>query len=97
MSEEPVEWVELTKSEFNALPEYSCSLPSTTTIGKTWRCNRDVYSPRANISATEEKITGRLNNWWMGTYYELIPANPNRVGIKWQKIRLKETTCPTAD
>lgn len=86
---EQFEVVELTRQEFDALPEYSCSLPSGTTIGKRWKCNKDAYRGRHSvISAAEERITGVPENWWVGTYVE--DPDPNLVGIKWQKIQLKK-------
>lgn len=60
------EVIELTRAEFDALPEYSCSLPTGTTLGKRWRKNGDAYGSRSVVSATEERITGILQNWWMG-------------------------------
>ena len=86
---EEVELVELTRREFDELPEYSCTLPTGTTIGKKWKCNRNAYRGRDTaISDAEEKITGIPINWWMGTYVD--HPDPKLVGIKWQKIQLKE-------
>ena len=49
------------------MDEYSCSLPTLTTIGKRWRC------------AT--KYTGPRTEWKIATFVE--HPNPERVGIEW--------------
>jgi hypothetical protein len=87
-----VKTVELTRAEFDALPEYSCSLPSGTTIGKKWKCNDDAYAPepRRSIAHVEEQMADVFPEWWMGQYVALDPPHPNQVGIEWHKIRLKE-------
>lgn len=41
-SEEKVTF--LTKKEFEALGEYSCTLPSGTTIGRRWKKNNNAYA-----------------------------------------------------
>lgn len=38
-----IEVVRLTWAELKALPEYSCSLPTGTTIGKRWKKNQHAY------------------------------------------------------
>lgn len=66
--------VGLTPDEFDAMPEYSCSLPSGTIPGKRWRCNRTAYAlPR-----------GQKPDWWMGTYIDI--EDPSRMGIQWRRI-----------
>lgn len=47
--------IHLTESEFAALPEYSCSLPTGTTYGKRWKCHT---------------AAGRASTWFMGEYYD---------------------------
>jgi len=89
---EDTEEVVMTRAEFDAAlskdGEYSCSLPSGTTIGKKWFRNNDAYSP---IRQIEKKLGDpAFPDWWQGEYYELDPPVPNRVGIKWRKVRLKE-------
>lgn len=48
-----VEWVaglpayEIKRDEFFALPEYSCSIPTGTRVGKIWRANLMAYNPTA--------------------------------------------------
>jgi len=64
----------MSKAEFDALPEYSCSLPTGTTIGKTWRCNLVAYSMDGYQSPV----------WKMGEY---VPhADTDKVGIRWRTI-----------
>lgn len=33
----------ISRKVFDSLPEYSISLPSLTTIGKVWKCDRNFY------------------------------------------------------
>jgi len=62
--------VSLTKSEFEKLPDYSCSLPTGATIGKQWKRRNDYYD--------ESK------GWTRGTYSRRIDAET--VAITWEKI-----------
>lgn len=88
------EVVELTRAEFDwqllKHGEYSCTLPSATTIGKKWFRNEDVYGRDRVVARTETKIVGDFPDWWQGEYVELTPRVENRVGIKWRKVKLKE-------
>ena len=45
--------VALTQSDFDALNEYSCSLPTGTSIGTRWKCGRPYHGPTA---------------WYLGEY-----------------------------
>jgi len=86
-----VEVVELTRAEFDALLEYSCTVPTGTTIGKRWKKNADAYQGQHTIlSKAVEDITGLPQNWWMGEFVE--DPDPKMIGIKWRKIQLKEGT-----
>jgi hypothetical protein len=51
--------VRLTWAELQALPEYSCSLPSGTYVGKRWKRNINAYArPHADdCTAPHEKTT----------------------------------------
>ena len=63
----------LTKEELDALPEYSCSIPTGTIIGKRWK--RRTYK-KSNIPVNDfgydEKGYFRLepDSWIMGEYAE---------------------------
>lgn len=37
----------VTPEEFEALPEYSCSIPTGKTVGKRWKCKVDYYDASA--------------------------------------------------
>ncbi len=50
------------------LAEYSCSIPTGTTIGKRWRRATRYHAPA-------------ITEWWIGTYVE--HPEPHRVGIEW--------------
>ena len=75
----------LSRDEFNALPEYSCSLPSGTIVGKRWRANRHSgtlygWGPARRCPAHP--------NWWMGEYYDI--GSETRIGIRWTRIVLAD-------
>jgi len=59
-------------AEFDALPEYSTTLPTGTTIGKKWK----------------RHILSGLNQgeWWLGEYVEDPNKDAKFVGITWKKI-----------
>jgi hypothetical protein len=82
----------LTRKEFDDLLEYSCTLPTGTTIGKRWK--RDVNSRSqfrlSKIEETEMQILGP--EWWMGEYAECEPPEADKVAIIWRKIAIKEET-----
>ncbi len=93
-----VECVDLSRAEFEEqlgkFGEYSCSLPTGTTIGKRWFCNNDSYlhlkEQQQVVDATERRLAGAFPDWWQGEYAECDPPNPDRVRIIWRKVRLKE-------
>jgi len=62
------------KSIFDKLPEYSCSLPTKTVIGKVWKRKKDFYN--------ESK------GWLIGEY--VLPADGNRamVGVEWREVEI---------
>lgn len=69
--------VTLTQVQFDELGEYSCSIPTGTTIGKRWKC--DVHAHPAH--------KGKPPLWHLGEYYDLGPPdNEKNVGIRWSKI-----------
>lgn len=68
-------YVRLTEAEFYALPDYSCTLPTGTTIGKRWR-RREPYEIGPEIE----------NVWYMGEYVEC--DDPGKVGIEWSLIEI---------
>ncbi len=69
----------MTRSEFEALPEYSCTLPTGTTIGKRWK-RRIPYMDRIDPP----------NDWYMGEYVECY--KDGEIGIEWSRILLPEPT-----
>lgn len=66
--------VHLTKAEFDALGEYSTTLPTGTTIGKRWKRAKPWDSKNPT--------------WYLGEY--VPGAFPGSVGIKWSHIILLE-------
>ena len=72
------EKVYLSEKEFNALSDYSCSIPTGTTLGKRWK--RDLNAPRRFHRVEPDAPP----NWCMGEY---VPdTDPKFVGIRWRKI-----------
>lgn len=63
---------QMTQSEFDALLDYSASLPTGTTIGKQWKRRNDYHD--------ESK------GWMLGEYVE--HPNPDLVGIRWRQIEI---------
>lgn len=61
------------REDLFALPEYSCSIPTATTIGKRWRCDIHAYRQPA--------IPDNQHEWQIGEYIE--DSDPDMVGIKW--------------
>jgi hypothetical protein len=60
----------MSQKDFDALPEYSCSLPTGTFIGKRWR-RREPY-------------TSTPTHWFLGEFIEI--NDPENVGIRWREI-----------
>ena len=89
-------FVELTRVEFNKLlneyGEYSCSLPSGTTVGKKWFRNEDAFNNTRDgyVARAETKMADVFPNWWQGEYVELDPPHPTAVGIRWRRIQIKK-------
>lgn len=70
----------LTPAELLALPEYSSTVPTGTTIGKRWR--RHQPSRRA---CGDNPTCG---HWWTGEYFE--SGKESGVGIRWLKVEIIE-------
>lgn len=86
----------LTRKEFDELLDYSCSLPTGTTIGKRWKRNNNAY--RRPLCSHLHVFDGTREpdfqgpDWWMGEY-ALDPeakmgrdGKPETVLILWSKI-----------
>lgn len=70
MSEE-LPGLRLTQREFDPLPEYSCSIPTGTTIGKRWKRHEGAYDQRFRAAGGKP--------WWIiGEYIEA--ADPKKGG-----------------
>ena len=76
----PVEVI--SRKDLETLLEYSCSLPTGTTIGKRWRRDTHFNTPRKPDQTIEPE-------WQIGEYYELPPGQDkdargnDLVGIHW--------------
>lgn len=62
----------INRAELAALLEYSCSLPTSTTIGKRWRRNVNAYRP--------DRV-GVPPEWQIGEYVDV--DSKDEVGIRW--------------
>lgn len=68
----------MTPDVFEALDDYSCTLPSGAIINKRWRARHPyVYQ------------TDGSNEWWLGEYAEHQADQENLVSIIWRKIWLR--------
>jgi hypothetical protein len=74
-----METIRLTQEEFDKLREYSCSLPTATTIGKRWK---------RNINAFREGPP----EWYLGEFVE--DEDPEKVGINWYTILIGDEPEP---
>lgn len=70
----------LTEDTLKLIGEYSCSLPTGTTIGKIWARNNNAFRP----SPDGKKLKP---DWWLGQYVD--DPNPKQVGIVWRKIEIQ--------
>ncbi len=65
----------LTQEEMDALSDYSCTIPTGTTIGKKWK-RREPY----------RDDQGPPFYWYTGEY---VPhPDPELMGIKWRRIQI---------
>lgn len=68
--------VALSRPEFDELPEYSCTLPTGTTIGKRWkRC--EPYHASREFGAPDA-------TWYLGEYVDI--GDETTVGVEWSLI-----------
>lgn len=70
-----VEEVELTQAEFDALLEYSTTIPTGKRIGKQWK--RQIYFGKHRLS------------WVRAEYVEDAEDPENYVGIIWHRIKIQ--------
>lgn len=79
------EFAVMTRETFQKLPEYSCSLPTGTAIGKRWRRLKRWLEPLEPVPGQGQVVVTR-ESWVLGEYVECEEAG--YVGIKWRKILL---------
>lgn len=75
-----METIVLTKSDFDELPEYSCSIPTGTTIGKRWKRNIYAFDP----SAHDPRTGNSIDDWYLCEYVQ--HTDPKLVGIIYKHI-----------
>ncbi len=79
--------IHFTQSEFRKFVsdngEYSCTLPSGTTVGKRWARRTPYRHPMVMGHPTE--CAGR---WYVGEYYDI--HTPGQIGIRWHKVVLRD-------
>jgi len=67
--------VKLTRKQLEKYPEYSCSIPTGTKIGKVWRRG--------------EPYVGERKQWYLGQYVKEVPGRVEGtvdVLISWIKV-----------
>lgn len=69
--------VYLTPAEVRALPEYSCTLPTGTTVGKKWK-RHEPYRRHCQDDPG-------CGHWFLGEYVDI--GKSDEVGIIWRKIQ----------
>jgi len=79
--------IRITESELAKLPEYSCSVPTGTTIGKRWKYDHNAYNPRKTSEEPE---------WYIREYVE-HPTDPSLVRIKTTKVAFVVPDCWEVD
>jgi hypothetical protein len=85
----------LTLEQFQALPEYSATLPTATTIGKRWRRQDGIYDASLRHYGRTKEEADRLCPWMIGEYaVNWVPdpaepwmniPDPKRVKINWYR------------
>lgn len=73
--------------DFSELPEYSCSIPTGTTIGKRWKRDAHAYTHMLR-SQEEQRLALSGPQWWMAEYTP--HEDPTLVGIFWRQILIVE-------
>lgn len=73
--------------EFEALPEYSCSVPTGTTPGKRWKRLDGVYD-RSFMAR------GGKPRWMVGEYDPACPSDAKTIQIFWYRpiIQIRAAT-----
>ena len=76
-----LEVIELTQEEFDRLPKYSCSIPTSPKIGFKWKCHRPYRSD------------GKPPDWYLAEAVDIRDLFPNmdpekEVGIIWKRIKI---------
>lgn len=71
-------------AEFDALAEYSMSVPTSPSIGRIWKRRAFRVVPRQNPTGPDQKEIQYLDQAWLG---EAVPdSEPGYVGIKWRDL-----------
>ena len=65
----------LSREDFDALPEYSCTLPTGVTIGKRWKRREPYGAEPANAA------------WFLGTYIDV--GEKDAAGVEWRRIKIE--------
>ena len=66
----------ISREDLRKLPEYSCSLPTGTTIGKRWRCDLTFNKKHHRVIPFDTPA-----EWKIGEYYDI--GSETRIGIRW--------------
>lgn len=77
-----MEELRMFEEDFDALLEYSCSLPTGTTIGTRWKRDQNAYRPIRKLFFGWFKRKYRAN-WFVGEYAK--SKMEGKVDIHWFK------------
>lgn len=94
----------LTTLEFEALPEYSATVPHPVEIGLQWRGtdNANLPVPLWQMGRPTWRTVKRHPQWWRGAYVE-SPESPRCASIEWKRITIHDDpvrvgdVCPTCN
>lgn len=68
---------EISRRAFDSLDEYSCSLPTGTTVGKVWKLNRNAFN-------------GGPEDWLICEYVDI--GSETEIGIEYRRPVIKEAS-----
>lgn len=88
----------LTTKEFEALPEYSASIPTGVVVGKQWRgtSNANLPVPLWQEGKPSWRSVERNPQWWRGEYVE-SHESLRLANIEWKRITIHDSPLRVGD
>lgn len=90
--------IRLTVAEWQALPEYSSSIPTGTTAGKRWR-RHHRWIDGGERNPWTGAVTGGVvrESWWVGEYgqpFKMAGERDLQVPITWYRVIIRAPSRP---